>query len=192
MSQYQKVINIVTSLATSSILMGGITPVLAQYSCPSREVQTVDEVNGFKFEAQGCQRQGKKVICQAWITSLEKDVESMGYSREDSSWGKTRLIDLAGNEYVPELIQSGKDVEKSPYMYIRLTQNVPLKVSATFTSIPESIRDVALLEVSLYNSGSKLRGKLRNLKVTEAKAENNAMPAGSSTAAKPMPAKKKK
>lgn len=48
------------SLIASSILILGVTPVLAQYSCPSREIQSVYEVGNLKFELQDCQRSVKK------------------------------------------------------------------------------------------------------------------------------------
>jgi hypothetical protein len=66
---------IATSLLASSVIMVGVTPVLAQYSCPSREIQRVHEVGDYKFELKGCQRSGKKVICPAWVTQTNKDTQ---------------------------------------------------------------------------------------------------------------------
>jgi hypothetical protein len=82
---------IAASFLASSVIVGGITPALAQYSCPSREIQSVHEVGDYRFELKGCQRYGKKVTCSAWLTQTNKDIYLYNYS--------TRLIDAVGMKY---------------------------------------------------------------------------------------------
>lgn len=166
--------SLASSLLTSSILIFGITPVLAQYSCPSREIQSVHEVGELKFELQSCQRSGKKVTCSAWITNTSKD--GTGYVGFD----KTRLVDTAGEQYKLLSIQNIKRSE-SDSAPLSLVKDVPIKMSFIFMDVPTSVQDIALLEISSVVNGRSEEGQIRNIKVMESKA-------GSS----PSPIKKKK
>ena len=147
---------------------GGVTPVLAQYSCPSREIQSVHEVGDLKFELQGCQRSGKKVTCSAWVTHTSKDVR--GWVMLDT----TRLVDTSGEQYKSSLINN----EARVYAVLSLVKDVPIKISATFMDMPTSVQDVALFEIDTRFGG---KGQLRNIKITEAKIGTS-----------PSPIKKKK
>jgi len=151
--------SLASSLLASSIFVSGLKPVLAQYSCPSREIQSVYEVGDLKFELQGCQRSGKKVTCSAWITNMSKD--SGGYVE----FAKTRLVDTAGEQYKPS--NTGTD-------RLSLVKDVPIKISATFMDVPTSVQDIALFEiVSIDGSYNHYpNGQLRNIKITESKIGN--------------------
>jgi hypothetical protein len=146
-------------LASSILILGGVTPVLAQYSCPPREIQSVDEVGDFKFELQGCQRQGKKVTCQAWVTA-NKDV-TVTYLAGNNY---TRLIDTSGTQYVPSSVQGANQTSVGG-MNIPLVKDIPMKISATFADMPTLVQDIALFEVNI-NYG---KGQFRNIKITESK-----------------------
>jgi hypothetical protein len=146
---------IATSLLASSIIMGGVTPVLAQYSCPSREIQSVHEVGEYKFELKGCQRSGKKVTCSAWIAQVNRDTNVYYYS-------PTRLIDAAGTEYLATLVQGGRASGS-------LVKDVPIQFLATFADVPSTVEDIALFEVGL----DSVRGQFRNIKITESKGSNS-------------------
>jgi hypothetical protein len=158
-----------SSLLASSILISGVTPVLAQYSCPSREIQSVHEVGDLKFELQGCQRSGKKVTCSAWATNLKRDY-SYFFSRDET---RTRLVDTSGEQYLSSSTQPSST---------SLVKDVPLKISVTFKDVPTSIQDIALFEISWNGYGGDYgTGQLRNIKITESKIGNS-----------PSPVKKKK
>jgi hypothetical protein len=161
-----------TSLLASSIIVGGVTPALAQYSCPSREIQSVHEVGDYKFELKGCQRSGKKVTCSAWVTQTNKDIQPYYYS----GTGYTRLVDAAGTEYPSASIQVGSQIANGQGTAIRvsLVKDIPLQLSATFTDVPTSVQDVALFELGLddLDKYRKLSGQLRNTKITELKGGN--------------------
>ena len=154
--------SLTNSLIASSILILGVTPVLAQYSCPSREVQSVHEVGDIKFELQGCQRSGKKVTCSAWITDTSKD--GRGYVGFD----KTRLVDTAGEQYKLLSIQNIKRSERDNAP-LSLVKDVPIRMSFIFMDVPISVQDIALLEISSVVNGYDSSGQLRNIKVTESK-----------------------
>jgi uncharacterized Zn ribbon protein len=157
--------SLASSLLASSILISGVTPVLAQYSCPPREIQSVHEVGDLKFELQGCQRSGKKVTCSVWVTNTSKDTS--GYVRVDS----TRLVDTAGEQYKSSVRSN---------ISLSLVKDVPIKISATFMDVPTSVQDIALFEIDT-NLGGNFKGQLRNLKITESKIGTS-----------PSPIKKKK
>ena len=161
--------SLASSLLASSILISGeVTPVLAQYSCPPREIQSVHEVGDLKFELQGCQRSGKKVTCSAWVTNTSKDISgSVGFDA-------TRLVDTSGEQYKPSLINRA-DRDYAP---LSLVKNVPMRISTTFMDVPTSVQDIALFEIAT-NLGDK--GQLRNIKITESKIGTS-----------PSPVKKKK
>jgi hypothetical protein len=165
--------SLASSLLTSSILILGITPVLAQYSCPSREIQSVYEVGDLKFELQGCQRSGKKVTCSAWITNTSKDTR--GWVGFDA----TRIVDTSGVQYKPSLLQNFSRAERDNAP-LSLVKDVPIKMSATFIDVPTSVQDIALFELPTYADGDK-NGQLRNIKITESKIGTS-----------PSPIKKKK
>ena len=153
--------SLASSLLTSSILILGITPVFAQYSCPSREIQSVQEVGDLKFELQSCQRSGKKVTCSLWVTNTTKD-ESAYVSLE-----KTRLVDTSGEQY--------KSSVRSD-MPLSLVKDVPIKISATFMDVPISVQDFALFEIVPYIQSRPIKGQLRNIKITESKVSNSSSP----------------
>ena len=145
------------SLIASIISILGVTPVLAQYSCPPREIQSVHEVGDLKFELQGCQRSGKKVTCSAWATNLKRDY---GYSFSLYE-RRTRLVDTSGEQYLSSSTQPSST---------SLVKDVPLKISVTFKDVPTSIQDIALFEISWNGSGGDYgTGQLRNIKITESK-----------------------
>ena len=160
-----------SSLLASSILISGVTPVVAQYSCPSREIQSVHEVGDLKFELQGCQRSGKKVTCSAWVTNTSKD--SRGWVMLDT----TRLVDTSGEQYKSSLI----NVINSYRAPLSLVKDVPIKISATFMDVPTSVQDIALFEIDTSIFVSEYKGQLRNIKITESKIGTS-----------PSPIKKKK
>ena len=167
--------SLASSLLASSILIsGGVTPVLAQYSCPPREIQSVHEVGDLKFELQGCQRSGKKVTCSAWLTHTSKDIS--GYVYSDG----TRLVDTSGEQYRASLINTVRGNE----VVVSLVKDVPIKISATFMDVPTSVQDIALFEIAAtydLTLSRVLNGQLRNIKITESKMGNS-----------PSPVKKKK
>ncbi|WP_309740782.1 hypothetical protein [Chamaesiphon sp. OTE_20_metabat_361] len=120
---------------------------------------------------QGCQRQGKKVICQAWVTA-NKDGQITYLAGNDY----TRLIDTSGTQYVPSSVQGANQTTVSG-MNISLVKGIPMKISATFADIPTLVQDIALFEVNI-NYG---KGQFRNIKITESKIGTS-----------PAPIKKKK
>jgi hypothetical protein len=150
--------SLASSLLASSILVLGVTPVLAKYSCPPREIQSVHKVGDLKFELQGCQRSGKVVvICSAWVTNLKRDSEHSLYG--------TRLVDASGEQYTGGVIQPSS---------ISLVKDVPLKISATFIGVPASVQDIALLEVSSNSfSSDSAKGQFRHVKITGSKIGNS-------------------
>ena len=153
-------------LASSILISAGVTPVLAQYSCPPREIQSVHEVGDIKFELQGCQRSGKKVTCSAWLTHTSKDIS--GYVYSDG----TRLVDTSGEQYKASLINTVRD-----YAPLSLVKDVPIKISATFMDVPTSVQDIALFEIVTYYSYNRAPGgQLRNIKITESKMGNSPSP----------------
>ncbi len=152
--------NLITSLYRN---YGGVTPVLAQYSCPSREIQRVHEVDDYKFELKGCQRSGKKVICSAWVTQTNKDTS------EIYEGGNTRLVDAAGTEYSSSSLQIGSKI--SNFIIVSLVKDIPIQVSATFLDVPTSVQDIALFEVIFTNS--RVKGQLRNTKIIESNGSNS-------------------
>jgi hypothetical protein len=162
--------SLASSLLVSSILILGLKPVLAQYSCPSREIQSVNEVGELKFELKGCQRSIKKVTCLAWITNTIKDSRG-GYVGFD----QTRLVDTAGDQYKPSLIQAFKRSERDNAP-LSLVKDVPIKISVTFMDIPTSVQDIALFEIYTSIVGETPRGQFRNIKITESKIDNSSSP----------------
>jgi hypothetical protein len=77
----------------------------------------VHEVGDYKFELKGCQRSGKKVVCSAWVTQTNKDIQTYYFS----GTGYTRLVDAAGTEYPSASIQVGSQiVNQSGNMIISL------------------------------------------------------------------------
>ena len=154
--------SLASSLLASSILILGLKPVLAQYSCPSREIQSVHEVGDLKFELQGCQRSGKKVTCSLWITDTSKD--NQGYIVSS----RTRLIDTLGVQYQASVRGN---------LPLSLVKDVPIKISATFTDVSTPVQDIALFEIPIYIFGGGDRnGQLRNIKIIEAKMSNSSSP----------------
>jgi hypothetical protein len=119
----------------------GVTPVLAQYSCPSREIQRVHEVGDYKFELKGCQRSGKKVTCSAWVTQTNKDIQLI----YRIGAGYTRVVDAAGTEYTASLIQVGSQSAANNYLPVSLAKDIPIQLLATFTDI--------LLYLNWYSMG---------------------------------------
>lgn len=159
--------SLTSSLLVSSILILAVRPVLSQYSCPPREIQSVHEVGDLKFELQGCQRSSKKVTCSAWVTHTSKDVNgSVRYTG-------TRLVDTAGEQYKPSLINRP---DASDYALLSLVKDVPMKISATFMDVPTSVQDIALFEIHTYLSQKSQIGQLRNIKITESKVGNSSSP----------------
>lgn len=151
-------------------------PVLAQYSCPPRDIQASDEVEGIKFEAKGCQRQGKKVVCSAWLTATEKDGVLIVFGKFNDT--STRLIDSDGNTYLPSLVQAGRIETQGGRLDVRVSKDVPLKATSTFMEISPSARDISLFEIATtYGFSTFQIGKLRNLKITEGRAESTQVPA---------------
>jgi hypothetical protein len=161
--------SLASSLLVSSILIPGLKPVLAQYSCPPREIQSVHEVGNIKFELQSCQRSGKKVTCSAWITNTSKD--GGGYVGFD----KTRLVDTAGEQYKPSSVQNIKRSERDNAP-LSLAKDVPIKMSFTFMDVPTSVQDIALFEISTVVEGGSEQGQLRNIKIIESKVSNSSSP----------------
>jgi len=148
--------SLASPLLASSILILGVIPVLAQYSCPSREIQSVHEVGDLKFELQGCQRFGKKVTCSAWVTNTIRDIN--GYVRDT-----TRIVDTSGEQYKSSSINAVRS-----NLPLSFAKDVPMKISATFMDVPTSIQDIALFEIVTYGP----KGQLRNIKITESKMGN--------------------
>ena len=126
--------SLASSLLTSSILILGITPVLAQYSCPSREIQSVHEVGELKFELQSCQRLGKKVTCSAWITNTSKDLRTLAL------FASTRLVGISGEQYKPSNLNN---------IPLSLAKDVPIKISVVFMDVPILVQDIALFEIPI-------------------------------------------
>ena len=158
--------SLASSLLASSILISGeVTPVLAQYSCPPREIQSVHEVGDLKFELQGCQRSGKKVTCSAWVTNTSKDSSVL------LMFDTTRLVDTSGEQYKPSVPGSTR---------LSLVKDVPIKILATFMDVSTSVQDIALFEIDIYINAEHKNGQLRNIKITESKIGT------------PSPVKKKK
>ena len=149
--------SLASSLLTSSILVSGVTPVLAQYSCPSREIQSVHEVGDLKFELQSCQRLSKKVTCSLWVTNTTKDASAY-VSLED-----TRLVDTSGEQYKSSVLSN---------IPLSLVKDVPIKISATFVDVPISVQNIALFEIVPYIAYSPIKGQLRNIKITEYKVSD--------------------
>jgi hypothetical protein len=151
---------IAASFLASSIIVGGVTPALAQYSCPSREIQSVHEVGNFKFELKGCQRSGKKVTCSAWMTQTNTDLTAIYYT------SGTRLVDTAGTEYPSVSIQYSSQ-KSTGNIGISLVKDIPIQFSATFIDVPSSVEDIALFEVN-----GNIKIQFRNIKITESKGGN--------------------
>jgi hypothetical protein len=162
--------SLASSLLASIILIsgGGVTPVLAQYSCPPREIQSVHEVGDLKFELQGCQRSGKKVICSAWVTDITRD-----NTYRVGEYSKTRLFDTSGEQYISSSNQPN---------LASLVKDVPMRISVTFVDVPTSVQDIALFEIPVNRAGARSsNGQFRNIKITE-----------SNMGTAPSPIKKKK
>jgi hypothetical protein len=123
----------------------------------------VHEVGDYKFELKGCQRSGKKVICSAWVTQTNKDIQVRYYRNS------TRLIDAAGTEYPSSSVQVGGS--QNPLVIdVSLVKDIPLQLSATFVDVPTSVQDIALFELGFYNTN--LKGQLRNTQITESNGGN--------------------
>jgi hypothetical protein len=151
---------IAASFLVSSVIVGGVTPTLAQYTCPSREIQLVHEVNDYKFELKGCQRSGKKVTCSAWVTQTNRDLTVI-YSTNG-----TRLVDTTGTEYLSTSIQYSTQ-KSTGNIVMSLVKDVPMQFSATFVDIPTSVENIALFEVN-----ATAKSQFRNIKITESKGGN--------------------
>jgi len=150
--------SLASSLLASSIMILEVIPVLAQYSCPSREIQSLHEVGDLKFELQGCQRSGKKVTCSAWITNTDKDIQ--GYV------AGTRLVDTSGEQY------KFLPTKDSGYIMLSFAKDVPMKISASYMDVPTSVQDIALFEIETASGGFIKKGQFRNLKITQLKMGN--------------------
>jgi hypothetical protein len=104
------------------------------------------------------------VLCDVWLTALEQDYEMFQVYID-----RIRLIDGAGDTYLPKLVRaSGKEGTAGYTLTFRLTKNAPLKVTASFANVPSSAKDAALLEVNTYVNNSSYIfavGQLRNLKI---------------------------
>jgi hypothetical protein len=144
--------NLASLLLPLAFLMGGITPVLAQYSCPSREIQMVSQPGDVKFELKDCQRQGRKVVCQQWVTSTKADGGLSFYSSPDA----IRIVDLSGEQH------RGSSSYNSS-----LVRDVPMKLTAIFPDVPTTVKDIVLLELSTTVG----QIQFRNVKITEAKLD---------------------
>jgi hypothetical protein len=117
---------------------------------------------------KGCQRSGKKVICSAWVTQTNKDIQLL----YRNGTGHTRLVDAAGTEYPSASIQVGSQINNSQggSVTASLVKDVPIQLLATFTDIPTSVQDIALFELG-FNYAPK--GQLRNTKITESQVGNS-------------------
>jgi hypothetical protein len=133
----------------------------------------VHEVGDYKFELKGCQRSSKKVICSAWLTQTNKDIQ-LDYR---SGTGSTRLVDAAGTEYPSSSIQVSSTIisGEGSWTKVSLVKDIPLQLSAIFTDVPASVQYVALFELKLMeydNYRRDLSGQLRNTQITESKGGN--------------------
>jgi hypothetical protein len=162
---------IISLIITPSIFLGVTISALAQNV--TRQVQARDQLQGILFEAQGCKRQEKNVICVVWVTALTNDISNFTIYMNAGTLS-SRLVDSEGSAYIPVLMQAGRDKTgykglADDYFQTRLTQGVPIKVISTFSDIPRSVKDIASLEISI--SDPRIIGKLKNLKIGEGNSQ---------------------
>lgn len=102
----------------------------------------------------------------AWITNTTAD------SSNAVIFDTTRLVDTAGDQYKPSLVQ---DIQRSKRdnAPLSLVKDVPIKISVTFMDVPTSVQNIALFEILV---GGSVKGQFRNIKITELKTSNSSFP----------------
>lgn len=124
------------------------------HACPNKEVVASDQISNSTLDLQNCQRLKLSLECQALITSSENTTLGIRGS-------ETRIVDYSGNEYFAKSLQIGGQ-KKGTWVRANLVKDIPLKLVITFTDIPPSVTQAALLQIGGSNGA-----KLRNIPIEE-------------------------
>jgi hypothetical protein len=99
---------------------------------------------GLELELTVCRHRGDKLICDLRVRNLVEDREYLllGQAYETV----TRAVDDRGNVYPAGQVQLGDQVG-TQYVKTVLPYNVPVIGRITFTSVPEDVAKLSLLEI---------------------------------------------
>jgi hypothetical protein len=109
------------------------------------------DFEGIKMNVYEIKRSGKSVIFLFKLTSEGKDRDAAMHKNS------IRMIDADGNVYDKEINISLATKENTYYVKENLVSGIPMKGNIRFSNIPESVRNIALLEVKVNNTTRQQR-----------------------------------
>ena len=109
------------------------------------------DFEGIKMNVYDIKRSGKSVIFSFKLTSEGKDRNAAMHVNN------IRMIDTDGNVYNKEISISLATKENTYYVKENLVSGIPMKGNIRFSNIPESIRNIALLELKVNNTTRQQR-----------------------------------
>jgi hypothetical protein len=134
-------------------------PAVVQQPASSSASQDEPDDNDFSVHVSECSSKGAKIVCELTITNEgeERNLMISGRFYPPSS----RMFDVQGNEYQPEMLTIGSNQAQGGAQMIVPT-GVPVKAQLSFSPVPRDLSSIALLEVQ----GSSWGPKSNNRRVT--------------------------
>jgi|GEM_PF-6685021 hypothetical protein len=119
------------------------------------------EFEDFTLTLQDCQRLNKNVKCSFFVT-MKKDGKL--YLR----YGK--ISDFYGSNYDASSIKFGQNLrQNSDGVWGELLRGIPLKATLTFEEIPDPVRKIAALQMSIeyYGNNKRDRAVFRDVNILD-------------------------
>ena len=133
---------------------------------PERKPSVDSVPDGFSIDDKSCSQRNQTLTCDLLITNLDEGLQLTVFG----TWPfKSRIVDGEGNPY------NAADVsiaQKKSNMYLEenFIQDVPVKVSLTFTNVLSSADEVEFLQLFASTIGypkSDISFKVRNIPITD-------------------------
>jgi len=116
---------------------------------PTSDTAVTVESDGYVFTLSDCQMSHRNIKCNLKILSVERDGDLTLYSSNGAY--STRLFDRNGNEYTPSKISMGNKAN-SRAIKNQYIAGVTAKGSISFENIDKSTQNIALIDLSYYDS----------------------------------------
>jgi len=129
------------------------------------------KVDSFSFALKGCQQSGARILCKLLITNQGEDARLVVSGRNVFSRAgnkRSRIIDVAGNEYSAEMVGLGNMANEGEVQNL-LVSGVPVSLTLTFGEVTPDTNGVALLEIVCYRykdnifNGTGFSVQMRNI-----------------------------
>ncbi len=136
------------------------TKVVAQ-NVKQSKTEEIDDINGWKWELQNCQRANQKVVCNFLVTNIGQNDNSLNLSVYDSR------IFVSGSEYKA----ASANIGQSNSTYTNIIRGIPTKVNVIFNT-PQEVTKLEALEVNYYSA----KAQFRDVNISGSQASNPANP----------------